>query len=306
MGVSVKIGMGDSDWALLLGRIQNKMCTPFLGSGASASVLPTGVDLASRWATEVHYPLRERDDLGRVAQYLAITVDPLSPKERVAQLCKVDPSEALQPGDAYDVISDLDLPMYITTNYDDLLLHALRRKRKEPELLLCPWNPTIHELVKDTYKYQPTPDKPAVYYLHGSAQELASIVITEDDYLDFIVWVANQWRVQPNISRISPAMKTALSKNSMLFIGYSQNDWTFRVLMRCIRQAGGNLGARHVAVQLSPLNADATEVDQDKVSEYFAKYFTGLRSNNPVSIYWGKADVFLRDLQARLMETRRS
>ena len=83
---------------------------------------------------------------------------------------KVHPAEALQPGDAYDIIAGLDLPMYITTNYDDLLMHALRNRRKTPQALLCPWQSftrcsgqkrrTVPHLV---------PQKPAVYYLHGSA-----------------------------------------------------------------------------------------------------------------------------------------
>jgi len=306
-GGRVKTGMSDGDWEVLLSRIQNNMCTPFLGAGASAHVLPTGMELAGRWADEAHYPLPERDDLARVAQYMAIMEDRVSPKLRVSEMCKkIDPAEALQPGDAYDVISDLDSPMYITTNYDDLLLHALRNKRKEPKALLCPWNRTIHALVRETYKYQPSSSKPAVYYLHGSAQELGSIVITEDDYLDFIVWVTKEWKVQPNVSRIAPAVKAALAANTLLFIGYSQSDWTFRILMRCIRQTGGSLGARHVAFQLSPLNDDATEVDQDKVADFLTKYFMGIQSNNPVTVYWGSADAFLKDLQARMAKAKGS
>jgi SIR2-like domain len=304
IGGHVKTGMGDGDWDLLLRRIRNKTCTPFLGAGASAHRLPTGTELALRWADEVGYPLPERGDLAQVAQYMAITEDPQSPKERVSELCtNVDPAEALQPGDSYDVISDLDLPLYITTNYDDLLLHALRNKRKNPQPLLCPWHRSLHEQAGETYDYVPSPEKPVVYYLHGSAQELASIVITEDDYLDFILWVTQHWKEQPNISHVATAVRGALGRNSLLFIGYSQKDWTFRVLMRTIREAGLNLGLRHVAVQLSPLNADATEVDQEKVSEYLTRYFTRGR-DNPVTLYWGTANAFLKDLQTRLAETK--
>jgi hypothetical protein len=304
MGGRVKTGMGDGDWEVLLTRIRSKTCTPFLGAGASAHILPTGTELANRWANEPGYPLPKRGDLAQVAQYLAITRDPLFPKERASTLCKnIDPAEALQPGDPYDIISGLNLPMYITTNYDDLMLHALRNKRKDPKALLCPWHNSVYELAGETYTYEPSPSEPAVYYLHGSAEEPGSIVITEDDYLDFIVWVTRQWKEQASVSHIAPAVKRALAKNSLLFIGYSQNDWSFRVLMRSIRQTGVNLGARHVAVQLSPLSDDATEVDQEKVSDYLTKYFTGIQSNNPVTLYWGTADAFLKDLQTRLAGT---
>ncbi len=302
IGGRVKTGMEDSDWDTLLSRIRDGKCTPFLGAGASAHVLPTGAVLADRWAKELGYPLQEPGDLARVAQYLAITRDPLRPKELVSKVCMaVDPVSALRPGDCYDMISDLDLPVYITTNYDDLLMHALRNKRKQPQALLCPWNASARELAEKTYEYEPSPQRPAVYYLHGSAQKPGSIVLTEDDYLDFIVWVTRSWRQQAEKSYIAPVVKEALAETSLVFIGYSQNDWSFRVLMRSMRQTGANLGALNVAVQLSPLNEDATEKDQEKVTNYLTKYFTGIH-NNPVKLYWGTADEFMRELKGRLEE----
>lgn len=300
----MKTGMGEGDWDVLLSRIRNKTCTPFLGAGASAHTLPTGADLAVLWATKFGYPLPERDDLAQVAQYMAITRDLQFPKERVSELCmNIDPAEALQPGDSYDVISDLDLPIYITTNYDDLLLHALRNKRKDPKVLLCPWHSSLYEQAGETYDYVPSAEKPAIYYLHGSAHEPGSIVITEDDYLDFILWVTQHWREDPKISHVATAVKGAFGRNSLLFIGYSQKDWTFRVLMRIIRESSASLGARHVAVQLSPVNADATVVDQEEVFEYLTKYVARGR-DNPVTLYWGTADAFLKDLRTRLAETK--
>jgi hypothetical protein len=299
----MKTGMEDSDWEVLVGRIRDGKCTPFLGAGASAHILPTGAALADRWAKDLGYPLPERADLARVAQYMAITRDPLRPKELVSKVCMaIDLAGALQPGDCYDMLSDLDLPIYITTNYDDLLLQALSNKRKVPKVLLCPWNTSIRELAEETYTYEPSSQRPAVYYLHGSAQKPGSIVLTEDDYLDFIVWVTRSWKLQADRSYIAPAVKYALAETSLLFIGYSQNDWTFRVLMRSIRQTGANLGALNVAVQLSPLGDDATEVDQEKVANYLTKYFTGIHSN-PVKVYWGTADDFMRELKIRLAET---
>jgi len=302
----VKTGMDDDAWRVLLRRIRNGTCTPFLGAGASAHVLPTGAELADRWASELEYPLPERGDLARVAQYMAITGDAISPKELIAKMCTdVDPLAALQSGDSYDIIAGLDLSIYITTNYDDLLLHALRSKRKQPQALLCPWHNSVHESAKATYMYKPSPSEPVVYYLHGSAQEIGSIVVTEDDYLDFIVWVTRQWMVQPDVSYIAPAVRQALAQNSLLFIGYSQNDWSFRVLMRSIRETGASLGALRIAVQLSPLDDNATEVDQEKVTDYLTSYFTGIQGN-PVKIYWGSANDFLRELKVRLERTEGS
>jgi hypothetical protein len=300
IGGCVKVGIDDRDWAILLSRIRNDRCTPFLGAGASAHILPTAATLADRWAIELGYPLPERGDLARVAQYSAITGDPLFPKEQVAKVCtEVNLVQALRPGDCYDLLSDLDLSIFITTNYDDLLPHALRNKRKEPVALLCPWNTSAYDLAGDTYMYTASPTRPAVYYLHGNAQEPGTIVITEDDYLDFIVWVTRNWQEEPKDSYIAPAIKKAFARNSLLFIGYSQNDWSFRVLMRSIKQTGANLGALNIAVQLSPLDGDATEVDQEKVSDYLTRYFTGIQTN-PVKLFWGTAQQFLEELKQRL------
>jgi hypothetical protein len=305
----VKTGMADDDWDVLLSRIRDKRCTPFLGAGASAHILPTGKELAAEWADKYGFPLADRDDLAQVAQYMAIRWDIPFPKDRVSELCKeIHPAKALKDGDSYDIISSLNLPMYITTNYDDLLMFALKNRHKDPQALLCPWHKSVQEQEQEerTYNYVPTPEKPAVYYLHGSAHEPGSIVITEDDYLDFIVWVTELWGKQADVSLVSPAVKNALARNSLLFIGYSQNDWSFRVLMRCIKQSGANLGSRHVAVQLSPLGDDATEDDQKKIEEYLTRYFSVIHGHNPITLYWGKADAFLKDLQERLPKPKES
>jgi hypothetical protein len=168
-------------------------------------------------------------------------------------------------------------------------------------MMLCPWNELSYELAGEDgqYRHEPNERTPAVYFLHGNAQEPGSIVLTEDDYLNFIVWITRQWKEQADISRIAPCVKKALAKTSMLFIGYSQNDWTFRVLMRSIGETGANLGALNIAVQLSPLGADATEVDQEKVTYYLTSYFSNVQGNK-VKLYWGTAHDFCRELQERM------
>jgi hypothetical protein len=300
-GDALKTGMDEGDWEILVSRIRAATCTPFLGAGASAHVLPTGTTLADRWADEEGYPLPERGDLARVAQYMALTRDDLYAKELASKLCSaVDPANDLQAGDSYDIIAGLDLPIYVTTNYDDLLLHALRNRGKEPEALLCPWQTSLRESAEQTYTYEPTPKRPVVYFLHGRAHEPGSLVLTEDDYLDFIVWVTRHWTTQSDLSLVSPAVRKALAQTSLLFIGYSQSDWSFRVLMRSIKQAGiRSTRALSVAVQLSPLAADATPEDQEKVSRYLTQYFSGIQ-DTPVKLYWGTADDFLAELKGRL------
>ena len=52
------------DWDLLLDRIKDGKCTPFLGAGACHGVLPLGSSITEDWARKLDYPL---DDCGRLS-----------------------------------------------------------------------------------------------------------------------------------------------------------------------------------------------------------------------------------------------
>ena len=66
----------DRDWDILLRRIRDGKCTPFLGAGVNAGVLPLGSDIARQWAAQYKYPLEDGTDLARVAQFLAVSSRP--------------------------------------------------------------------------------------------------------------------------------------------------------------------------------------------------------------------------------------
>src|SRR4051794_38471235 len=119
--------MRDSDWNLLLARIRDGKCTPFLGAGASAHRLPLGANIASRWAADHGYPLDDVEDLARVAQFLAVDQDDaMSPKELLtAEFRAITDTEAPTEIDPHPVLASLPLPLYLTTNYDDAIFDAL-------------------------------------------------------------------------------------------------------------------------------------------------------------------------------------
>src|SRR5436190_11002440 len=80
--------LSESDWETLLSRIESGDCTPFFGAGACHGILPLAKDIANEWAKKHKYPMEDIDDLGNVAQYLAIMHDPLFPKDEVSKLLK--------------------------------------------------------------------------------------------------------------------------------------------------------------------------------------------------------------------------
>ena len=94
--------LDDRDWDNLLRRIKDGNCTPFLGPGISAGLLPSDLEIAQAWAEEHRYPLGDNDNLPRVAQFLAIIRDPAFPAEDIArrwQNLKTPPNfrEAAEP-----------------------------------------------------------------------------------------------------------------------------------------------------------------------------------------------------------------
>ena len=132
------MSFNDKDWEILLTRIKNGTCTPFLGAAVNCGILPMGKEIAEGWASEFGYPLESKSDLSKVAQFVAIEHDPIYPKEKI--LKRLD--ESLKPIDFNDdyaplnVLAKLPFPVYITTNYDDLLYQAIdhhgRRSNRKP------------------------------------------------------------------------------------------------------------------------------------------------------------------------------
>src|SRR5439155_15148136 len=136
------MGLRDEDWNLLLGRIDSGKCTPFLGAGACAGTLPTGKEIAGTWTERFGFPLEDVQDLARVAQFLGVHQDDaMFAKEQIASDFKgLGPPNFAAEGEPHAVLADLPLPLYLTTNYDDFMMQALRWRRKEPRREICRWN----------------------------------------------------------------------------------------------------------------------------------------------------------------------
>ncbi len=185
----------EGDWDVLLSRIKDGKCTPFLGAGVNAGVLPLGSDIARKWATQYKYPLEDSWDLARVAQFLAVRRrDSMFPKEEAAKaLSGVAPPDFTKVDMPQSVLADLPLPVYLTTNYDDYMAMALRSRHKNPQVEVCRWHDSLKPEASGFSSppgYQPTVANPLVYHLHGHQERVESLVLTEDDYLDYLVKIS--------------------------------------------------------------------------------------------------------------------
>lgn len=288
----------DQDWETLLPRIKAGTCTPFLGAAVNDGILPLGKEIAEDWAKEFDYPLDSKSDLAKVAQYLAIMKgDSTKPKEMVLE--KLDKNQ--KPFDFNDdreplnVLAKLPLPVYITTNYDDLLFKAIEHHGRRPVFEVCNWNNSLS--VKPTYfkrgsKFSSSEQTPMIYHLHGHKSVVDSLVLTEDDYLDFLV------NMSKDINGFLPArIQEAITGSEVVFIGYGLADVDFRVLFRGLL---GNLeralGRMSVAVQLPYEDVDPKKI---KAEDYITRYIGNLKPPPPVRVYWSTAKKFSEDLWDR-------
>jgi hypothetical protein len=271
----------------LLARIADGVCTPFLGAGAAAHALPLGGQIAERWAREIRYPLDDPHDLARVAQFLAVDQDDaMYPKERLSkELASLPGPDLSAPGEPHAVLAALPLPIYITTNYDSSMFDALAAAGKDPRREICRWNrsPALVEEPSpfSDPAYTPTPANPLVYHLHGRLGVPESLVLTEDDYLDFLVAISRNSALLPH------HIQRALAGSSLLFVGYRLADWDFRVIHRgLIAATEASLRRLSVTVQLS---------GHEAARDYLDRYFNAMK----LRVFWGTAAEFSAELHDR-------
>jgi len=284
--------MLESHWTLLLDRIKSGLCTPFLGAGVSSPPLPLGWEVARDWARLHRYPLEDRFDLARVAQFMGVTGDPMYPKEEILRrIQSVKAPDFDDPDEPHGVLARLPFPIYITTNYDNFLVDALKHAKRQARQELCRWNSLLADepsVFDETFELDP--NKPVVFHMHGHIGNLDSLVLTEDDYFDFLV----------NISRdetlIPLRIRRVLTQTTLLFIGYRIADWDFRVLHRSlVSTLEKALGRIHVSVQLTPGPDTASKKQRDPIESYLNQYFDKLH----IRLYWGNAREFSHELQDR-------
>jgi hypothetical protein len=281
-----------TDWTLLVKRIREGRCTPFLGAGASFGTLPLGATIAEEWAKEFSYPLEDSYDLIKVSQYVAVEMeDAQYPKEELARRFRTAGTPDFNSKiEAHRFMADLPLPVYITTNYDDFMMQALRSRGKKPEQEFCRWNSLLYSQpsVFDRPDFVPRPETPLVFHLHGHAGIPESLVLTDDEYVDFLTAFSKDKQLLP------PRVQEAMASASLLFIGYRIADWNFRVLFRSlVTSLETSQRRKHVSVQILPIGNVTDNIRKLKVLNYLDKYYQELNTR----VYWGKSDEFMTELR---------
>ena len=312
-------------WPALLRHVRKGRCTPILGPGMSEPLFGSRREIARNWAEFYHFPMtpHQCEDLSHVAQYLAIHQDSLYPFEELVESLEIELDKRhgdLLPPDRtslefqdklrivcekrrqaseeepFRVLAELKLPLYITADNTHQLEDALKEVGLKPRSELCRWNRDLEHL-KSVFDrdadYWPSREEPLVYRLFGDLDDPDSLVLTEDNFFEFLIGVTG------NDDLIPYAVRQSMADTALLFLGFRLTDWDFRVLFHGLMNREGRYRRRryaHVGVQIDPEESQIME--PARARKYLEGYFGGA----DISIYWGKAEDFLAELHKRLNE----
>jgi hypothetical protein len=292
---SQRIQKGEPPYGEIWNCMKSGDVVPFLGAGASLvgrrpgaywdpnqpEFLPNGRELSNFLATQISFPShdqRDRDDLGKVSSYFALT----NPRER---LCKrlhevLVPKQREYPiGDLHKFLAAVSAPQVIvTTNYDTLLEQAFDAIARPYDLVIHPGDRSdIANSVLWWPYHEPEPRIEApnsldidlgkttvIYKMHGTVLQKTerwdSFVITEEDYVDFLARMTMQTAI-PSI------FYEYFHSRSFLFLGYSLRDWNLRVVLRNLSKPLRSRGGASRNYEDEPLPSWAIQQEPSELEQ---------------------------------------
>ena len=313
-------------WPSLLRGIQSGRCTPILGPGLNDPLIGSLRDLVQAWADELQYPLaaHERESLPQVAQYRSVDQSRFTAEDEwMANLRSAIQKRFVLPPElsgssvslnrlfefahqqlsekdsfeTYSVLARIPSRVFITINTDELLEAALREAGKDPIRMVCPWrefSEATDSLSSVEDELDLSAERPLVYHLFGMLSQPESLVLTEDDTFEYLIGITSHMKSSPS------QVGRALTDSALLFLGFQAEDWNFRVVMQSLlAKEGNNLLRRHahIAAQIEP--DEARLLDPSRARRYLETYF-GRSSDIEISIFWGTAHEFMRELSGRM------
>jgi hypothetical protein len=301
-------------------------------------------------AEDVSFPLAssERDNLPSVAQYLTMKEDAAGAsdtyqkwlrkalRDRDPDLTKGAATNDLlmeagakarksDPNEPHAVLASkrFQCDLYVTTNPDTLLEAALAEAGRTPKVNYLRWYDGLDpdkegktpqwtlpwEQAADDYR--PTAQNPLVYHLFGLWTAPDSLILSEDDYFDYLIGSTLNKKVMPRY------VLRSLAALPLLFMGFQIDEWSFRVLFRQLKSQQGNalnlaepaaaaaVGSvqpaqpadggfhkpmmtkkRHIGAQIGP--------EQDRMLDLNGarKVFQDDFKSNDIDLYWGSVADF--------------
>jgi hypothetical protein len=238
LGVAIDLDVGSAIEGVAAA-VRQQRCVLFLGAGVHAPPPegspfeyppahrpPIGSALSRELAETSRFADRFPDDklanLQRVALFYEITRSRRQLVEAIGNAVHT----GRQPSPMLHALAELGFPLVITTNYDQLFERALGMVGKQPRVAV--YSP---ELEVTTDYRDPTAESPVVFKIHGDILRPESVVVTDEDYIQFVLRMSSKDPYDP----IPLTLKFYLTGWTTLFVGYSLLDYNLRLLFKTLR-----------------------------------------------------------------------
>jgi hypothetical protein len=284
--------------------------------------------LIAAWAEKIGYPMQDSYNLAQVAQYYFVEEndDTNSRAEIIKFLKRCLWDLAIANPENYALAADLEsqvetmrfsdlveklrypkfpdgtedplrilarfpLPIYITTAQSDFIERALEAEGKTPCTQICYWSGEIADISKEhrtKRKFIPSVTNPLVYHLYGLEDYPQTLVLSEDDYINYLTATAED---KNNLNpKIPLYLRKAIGESQLLLIGYRLSSWDFRVLFRLIMKFRiEGLSPKGMLIQF---RHKENEPSNDKTIRYLTRYF----GKKAFEIDWDDAGSFIQKL----------
>jgi len=152
-------------------------------------------------------------------------------------------------------------------------------------------NPGTHKEHYNAYgredKLMPTPTKaaPVVYHLFGIVDQPNSMILSDNDQLNFFVKVAKGAPKLP--VNLTSSMRD--DDHTLLFLGFDLADWQFRLLLHVLALSEGDRRPR--------MNSFAYDLEADPVDPVTADFY---RSTQKIHFFRGELPGFAHELRRRV------
>jgi SIR2-like domain len=190
---------------------------------------PTGSALSERLAKgcgfEERFPKESITNLQRVS--LCYEVD--YQRKALIEEIKAAVDTGKEPSPILRALARLNFPLIFTTNYDALFEKALYGAGKGPTVVI--YNKLDTVPTPDIGSDDPTPEEPYLLKLHGDIARPESIVITDEDYIHFVMRMSDKDPYRP----VPRTVLSFFTRWPTLFVGYSLMDYNLRLLFKTMR-----------------------------------------------------------------------
>lgn len=234
--------------------IEAGKCLAFLGAGASMGYqladgtsvpgLPSGSDLAKDLAAKCQYVNGHGYDLDKVAEHFLFRNN--GDRIELETLLRGEISRIWEPRPIHTALAQLpNLRVVLTSNYDTLLETALtQHQRPITKNVYHPDSPKNAHF-NGTIFFEESSREVILHKMHGSIETPGSLVITRSDYVRYLANMYDADRGMPEYF-----YKTMIPACTLLFLGYSLQDWNFMVIWEGVLAKYRNTGVKRKSFAL--------------------------------------------------------